>query len=67
MITCVFTPGQLDDEVAILIKLVYDTYRDFGFTNIEVRLATRPEKRIGSDEDWDRSEQALAMHVKNKI
>ena len=54
------TPGQLDDEVAILIKLVYDTYRDFGFTNIEVRLATRPEKRIGSDEDWDRSEQALA-------
>lgn len=54
------TPDQLDDEVAKLITLVYDTYKDFGFTEIEVRVATRPEKRIGSDEDWDKSEQALA-------
>ncbi|MDG2348440.1 MAG: threonine--tRNA ligase [Gammaproteobacteria bacterium] len=53
-------PNQLDDEVAKLITLVYDTYKDFGFTDIEVRVATRPEKRIGSDEDWDKSEQALS-------
>ena len=54
------TSKQLDEEVTQLIRLVYDTYKDFGFSNIEVRLATRPEKRIGSDDDWDRSEAALA-------
>lgn len=54
------TSDQLDEEVAALIKLVYGTYHDFGFKDIEVRLATRPEKRIGSDADWDLSEAALA-------
>ncbi|MEE2770097.1 MAG: threonine--tRNA ligase [Pseudomonadota bacterium] len=59
------TSTQLDDEVSKLIMLVYDTYKDFGFTEIEVRVATRPEKRIGSDEDWDRSEASLEKACQN--
>ena len=39
--------------------MVYDTYETFGFSNIAVKLSTRPEKRVGSDEIWDESEQAL--------
>jgi threonyl-tRNA synthetase len=38
------------------IKLTMDVYRDFGFTDVEMKLSTRPEKRVGSDELWDRAE-----------
>ncbi|PVZ71599.1 threonine--tRNA ligase [Pelagibaculum spongiae] len=55
------TEDQILQEVSNCINMVYDVYRDFGFSeNIEVKLSTRPEKRIGSDEVWDKSEKALA-------
>src|SRR5699024_6581609 len=41
-------------------RLVFDVYRDFGFEQVGVRLSTRPEQRVGSEEVWDRAEQALA-------
>lgn len=53
------TNEQLQDEIVKLIKLVYKVYQHFGFTDIIVRLATRPEKRIGNDGDWDNAEAAL--------
>ncbi len=54
------TEEQILDEVSDCIKMVYDTYRPFGFEKIEVKLSTRPEQRVGSDEIWDKSEKALA-------
>ncbi|MEN3159803.1 threonine--tRNA ligase [Alkalimonas sp. NCh-2] len=55
------TEAQILDEVTSCISMVYDVYKDFGFSdNIDIKLSTRPEKRIGSDESWDKSEQALA-------
>lgn len=53
------TEEQIQSEVSDCIKLVYDTYQTFGFTNIAVKLSTRPEERIGSDEAWDQAELAL--------
>jgi threonyl-tRNA synthetase len=54
------TEEQVLDEVTQCIKMVYDTYATFGFEKIVVKLSTRPEKRVGSDEAWDKSEVALA-------
>ncbi|KXX63372.1 threonine--tRNA ligase [Marichromatium gracile] len=53
------TEEQLQPEVATLIDMVFETYRDFGFDNIELALSLRPEKRVGSDELWDKAEAAL--------
>ena len=53
------TEDQIQGEVAGLIGLVYEVYRDFGFDEVQVRLATRPAKRVGADELWDRAEGAL--------
>ncbi len=53
------TEAQIQAEVADCIQLVYDTYKTFGFTDILVKLSTRPEVRIGSDEAWDMAELAL--------
>lgn len=54
------TEEQIESEVTSCIKMVYDIYSTFGFTNIAVKLSTRPENRIGSDEMWDRAEAGLA-------
>lgn len=54
------TEDQIESEVTSCIKMVYDIYSTFGFTNIAVKLSTRPENRIGSDEMWDRAEVGLA-------
>ncbi len=55
------TEEQILDEVTACIQMVYDVYKDFGFSDaIDIKLSTRPENRIGSDEVWDKSEQALA-------
>ena len=54
------TEDQIESEVTSCIKMVYDIYSTFGFTNIGVKLSTRPENRIGSDEMWDRAEAGLA-------
>ncbi|MGL5030413.1 MAG: threonine--tRNA ligase [Aeromonas sp.] len=54
------TEEQIMEEVSGCIRMVYDVYGTFGFENIVVKLSTRPEQRIGSDEAWDRAEAALA-------
>ena len=53
------TPDQLQDEIADLIELTRTTYRDFGFEDVILGLSTRPERRIGADDLWDRAEKAL--------
>ncbi|MBZ6067639.1 threonine--tRNA ligase [Aeromonas schubertii] len=54
------TEEQVMEEVSACIRMVYDVYGTFGFENIVVKLSTRPEQRIGTDEMWDRAEAALA-------
>jgi len=54
------TEDQIRDEVMAFNELVFDVYRDFGFTDVLVKLSTRPEQRVGSDEVWDKAEKALA-------
>ena len=53
------TEEQLQDECADFTALLQKVYRDFGFTEVLYKVATRPEKRIGSDEVWDTAESAL--------
>ena len=54
------TQDQMEDECISTLKLILDIYKDFGFKEVQIKLSTRPEKRIGSDEVWDKSEKALA-------
>ncbi|MEM8576287.1 MAG: threonine--tRNA ligase [Pseudomonadota bacterium] len=58
------TPEQLFDECLKVNELVMSIYRDFGFEEVRVKLSTRPEKRIGTEENWDRAEAALADSLK---
>ncbi|MEL6282589.1 MAG: threonine--tRNA ligase [Pseudomonadota bacterium] len=53
------TPEQLTDECLKVNALVLSIYRDFGFEDVRIKLSTRPENRIGNEESWDRSEDAL--------
>lgn len=55
------TLSQTKQEINNCIKMVYDIYGTFGFKDITVKLSTRPEKRIGSDEAWDIAERDLAQ------
>jgi threonyl-tRNA synthetase len=54
------TEDQIQGEVTAFTTLLQKVYRDFGFTDIIYKLSTRPAQRIGSDESWDKAEQALA-------
>ncbi|WP_068859172.1 threonine--tRNA ligase [Perlucidibaca aquatica] len=54
------TEEQVRQEAADFIKLTLKVYADFGFTDVSLKLSTRPAKRIGSEEQWDRAESALA-------
>ncbi len=54
------TESQIQPEVADFIDFLHQVYRDFGFDEVIYRLSTRPEKRVGSDESWDKAEKALA-------
>jgi len=54
------TESQIQDEVASFIGMLDEVYADFGFDDIILKLSTRPEKRVGSDEDWDKAEDALS-------
>src|SRR5690606_15853894 len=54
------TEEQVEAEVADFIAMLYEVYGDFGFSEVLVKLSTRPEKRVGSDETWDQAERALA-------
>ena len=60
------TPSQIESEVIDCIKMVYDIYGAFGFEDVEIKLSTRPEKRIGSDATWDHAEQALAAALEKQ-
>lgn len=53
------TEDQIQVEVAAFDKVVREVYQDFGFTEVAVKLALRPEKRVGDDAIWDKSEAAL--------
>ena len=53
------TDAQLEDEVVAMAELIEAVYADLGFTDVTVKFATRPEMRIGSDEDWDKAEAVL--------
>ena len=54
------TEEQMEGECIEVVKLVLDIYKDFGFEDVVIKLSTRPEKRIGSDEVWDKLEGALS-------
>ena len=53
------TEDQLEDECLKINDLMMSVYRDFGFEEVEVKLATRPEKRVGTDAMWDHAEDIL--------
>ena len=57
---------QIQSEVAEFIEFLHEVYADFGFDEIIYRLSTRPEQRVGSDEDWDRAEEALGKALDAK-
>ena len=61
------TEDQIQDEVSDFIDLLFEVYRDFGFEELLIKLSTRPDTRVGNDEDWDRAEAALqqALDAKN--
>jgi threonyl-tRNA synthetase len=54
------TEDQIQPEVSDFIKMLQAVYADFGFSDVLVKLSTRPEKRVGSDESWDKAEAGLA-------
>ena len=54
------TESQVKAEVTKMVEQCFEVYRDFGFTDFTVKLALRPENRVGSDQVWDKSEKALA-------
>ena len=60
------TEEAIQDEVSTFTDLLNSVYTDFGFDDVIIRISTRPEERVGSDEDWDRAEKSLmeAMDAK---
>ncbi len=59
------TEADIQQEVAVFMQLLFGVYKDFGFDEIILRLSTRPEKRVGNDELWDKSEAALKQALQN--
>jgi threonyl-tRNA synthetase len=61
------TEEQIEDEVLAVTEMILELYRTFGFDDgVGIELSTRPEKRLGSDETWDRAERALAHALDNR-
>ena len=60
------TEEQIQDEAGRFIDLLRSVYADFGFNDIEIKLSTRPPKRIGADDVWDRAEAALKASLDAK-
>ena len=60
------TSDQVQEEVSSFIDLTFNVYKHFGFDNVDIKLSTRPEKRVGSDEVWDRAEAALEKALDDK-
>jgi threonyl-tRNA synthetase len=59
-------PEQLRDEIKAIIDFVFDTMKVFGFNEVGIELSTRPEKSIGSEEDWQLAQEALESALKEK-
>ena len=59
------TEDQIQSEASRFIGLLLTVYKDFGFNDLNVRLATRPDKRVGTDALWDKAEQSLAQSLKD--
>jgi threonyl-tRNA synthetase len=59
------TEDQMEAECRDVVKLIFQIYKDFGFEHVRVKLSTRPDNRIGSDEIWDKLEGALAEALKH--
>jgi len=60
------TEDQIQSEVSVFMDLLQDVYADFGFNEIIVKLSTRPENRVGSDEVWDKAEESLERALNDK-
>ncbi len=60
------TEDQIQSEISAFIDMLFDVYKDFGFTEVLVKLSTRPEQRVGSDEVWDKAEAALEASLNSK-
>ncbi len=60
------TEDQIQSEVSSFIDLLYEVYKDFGFTEVIIKLSTRPENRVGDDSVWDKAEKALEMALDAK-
>jgi threonyl-tRNA synthetase len=60
------TEDQVQSEVSDFIDLLFEVYRDFGFNDVLIKLSTRPDKRVGSDAVWDKSEAALEQALDAK-
>lgn len=59
------TEDQMEAECKEVVRLILDIYKDFGFDNVRIKLSTRPENRIGSDETWDILEGALSTALEH--
>ncbi len=57
---------QIQDEVTKFIDITFAVYKKFGFENIEIKLSTRPEKRVGNNAIWDKAEKALEIALNHK-
>ncbi len=60
------TEDQIQSEISEFIDLLFAVYKDFGFTDIQIKLSTRPGQRVGSDEVWDKAEAALEAALDSK-
>ena len=58
------TESQIENETKLFIELLSGMYKDLGFENFDIKLSTRPETRVGSDEVWDKAESALENAIK---
>ena len=60
------TPDQIEEEIKILIDNIYNIYKTFGFTDIKIELSTRPDQKVGSEDIWDKAENALKSALDSK-
>jgi len=58
------TPEQIEAESVKVVQFIFDMYREFGFTDFQIELSTRPDDRVGTDEMWDKGERALENVLK---
>ena len=59
------TEDQIESETGLFIEFLSSLYADLGFKDFDIKLSTRPEMRVGSDETWDKAEEALEAAIKN--